>query len=115
MKTPVLFSVLFIAVAAVAMADPDAPPAVDAAPFINRQIRQLTARVNADRASGALTQADADELTRDINQVKQLEASEPSLMPKTRRDMREKLSAITVDLLRKENQAKAMASASPTP
>jgi hypothetical protein len=114
MKTPFLFSILVLTVAAVAMAQ-DAPPPVDAAPFINKQIRQLTARVNADRASGALTQADADELTRDINAVQQLETSEPSLTPKTRRDMREKLSAITQDLLRKEAQAKAMGSASPTP
>jgi len=61
-----------------------------------------------------LTKADGDELNRAIGEVRRVETSEPSLTGATRRDLREKLSKIQKDLERKENQAKALASASPS-
>jgi len=108
MKTSLVSSLLIVTLAAAAIAAPDA------APFINKQIRELNQKVDSDLASGALTQADGDELKRQISGVQNLERSEPSLTPATRRDMREKLSAITKDLERKEAQSKALASPSPS-
>ena len=89
--------------------------AADDAPFINHQIKQLTKQIADDLATGKLTQTDADELTQQVQHVQTVEASEPSLTPRTRADLREDLSKITRDLTRKEAQAAAMASASPSP
>jgi hypothetical protein len=108
MKTPLFSLATLIAIAAVAVAAPDA------APFINKQIKELEKQVSSDLASGALTKADGDELNRAIGEVRRVETSEPSLTGATRRDLREKLSKIQKDLERKENQAKALASASPS-
>ena len=108
MKTPLLSLATLVAIAAIATAAPDA------APFINKQIKELERKVSGDIASGALTKADGDELKREIGEVNRVESSEPSLTGATRRDLREKLSKIQKDLERKENQAKALASASPS-
>jgi hypothetical protein len=96
---------------AAAIAEPDA------APFINKQIKELTKQIADDLATGKLTQPDADELNQAVEHVKNVENSEPSLTPRTRADLREDLSKITKDLERKEDQSKALnaASASPTP
>ena len=102
-----LFVLLPIATAALAQ-EPDA------APFINKLIRELNNKVDQDLAAGTLTQSDADELKREVGKVQSQEDSEPSLTPRTRRDLREELSKIVQDLKRKEEQAKAMASASPS-
>lgn len=107
MKTRVL-SLLMVIPLAAAIAEPDA------APFINKQIKELTKQIADDLAAGKLSQSDADELKNQVDHVKNVEASEPSLTPRTRADLREDLSRITKDLERKEEQAKA-ASASPTP
>jgi septal ring factor EnvC (AmiA/AmiB activator) len=109
MKTPLISSGLLLALAAGALADPDP------APFINKQIAELNKKVDADLTTGALTQADADELKREISHVQDIEQSEPSLTVRTRRDLRQQLSKIDQDLKRKEDQAKALASPSPTP
>jgi hypothetical protein len=85
--------------------------AADDAPFINKQIRELTAQIKDDLASGKLNQTDADELTQQVKHVQNIEASEPSLTGRTRADLREDLSKITRDLTRKE----ALASPSPSP
>jgi len=77
-----------------AMADPDI------APVINHQIKELTKAVADDLAAGKLSQADADELNRDIQHVQSVEN-------------REDLSKIDADLKRKEAAAAANASASP--
>jgi hypothetical protein len=90
-----------------AMADPDI------APVINHQIKELTKAVADDLAAGKLSQADADELNRDIQHVQSVENSEPELTVRTRRDLREDLSKIDADLKRKEAAAAANASASP--
>ena len=90
-----------------AMADPDI------APVINHQIKELTKAVADDLAAGKLSQADADELNRDIQHVQSVENSEPELTVRTRRDLREDLSKINADLKRKEAAAAANASASP--
>jgi ubiquinone biosynthesis protein UbiJ len=94
---------------AAALADPDP------APFINHQIKELTKQIADDLTSGKLTKNDADELTQAVEHVKNVEASEPSLTPRTRADLREDLSRITKDLERKEDQSKALSSPSPTP
>ena len=94
---------------AAAVADPDP------APFINKQIKDLNTKIASDLASGKLTQTDADELKQAVDHVKNVEASEPSLTPRTRADLREDLSRITKDLERKEDQSKALSSPSPTP
>jgi hypothetical protein len=106
-----VISLLLIPLATPALAAPDM------APFINNQIKQLTKKVDDDLAAGALTKSDADELLQAIDHVQSTETSEPSLTPRLRADLREKLSKIQVDLERKETQAKALsaASASPTP
>jgi len=109
MKTFIFSLLALIAVTAWAAPEPDA------APFINKQIKEITAKVASDLASGTLSKSDADELDRRVDHVKKIEASEPMLTPKTRRDMREDLSAIIHDLTLKEGTAKADASASPTP
>jgi len=112
MKTPSILLLALLAMAAGATAQEP-----DRAPFINKQIKELTAKVASDLASGALTQSDADELNRAIQHVKATEDSEPTLMPKTRRDMREDLAKIEYDLVHKEAAVKASGSpgASPTP
>jgi hypothetical protein len=100
---------IVLGITTVAKADPDI------APFINHQIKELTKSVADDLAAGKLTQTDADELNRAIKHVQTEEESEPSLTPRTRRDMREELSKIDADLRRKEAAAKAAASPSATP
>ena len=106
---PRLFSLLMVIPLAAAVADPDP------APFINKQIKDLTTKIASDLASGKLTQPDADELKKAVDHVKNVEASEPSLTPRTRADLREDLSKITQDLKRKEAQASALSSPSPSP
>ena len=106
---PRLFSLLMVIPFAAALADPDP------APFINHQIKELTKQIASDLASGKLTKTDADELSQAVEHVKNVEASEPSLTPRTRADLREDLSRITKDLERKEDQAQALSSPSPTP
>jgi|ERR1700678_3868269 len=106
---PRLFSLLMVIPFAAALADPDP------APFINHQIKELTKQIADDLTSGKLTKNDADELTQAVEHVKNVEASEPSLTPRTRADLREDLSRITKDLERKEDQSKALSSPSPTP
>ena len=106
---PRLFSLLMLIPFAAALADPDP------APFINQQIKALTKQIADDLASGKLTQTDADELKQAVDHVKNVEASEPSLTPRTRADLREELSKITKDLERKEAQSQALSSPSPTP
>jgi hypothetical protein len=109
MKIPILSVAIALGIATAAQADPDV------APFINHQIKELTKSVADDLASGTLTQTDADELNRSIKHVQDVENSEPSLTPRTRRDLRENLSKIDADLRRKEAAAKAAASASASP
>jgi len=109
MKALAFSLLLLIPLARTASADPDP------APFINNQIKQLNKSIDADLAAGTLTQADADELKRQVKHVQAVEDSEPSLTPKTRRDLREDLSKISKDLERKEEAAKATGSASPSP
>jgi hypothetical protein len=106
---PRFFSLLMVIPFAAALADPDP------APFINHQIKELTKQIADDLTSGKLTKNDADELTQAVEHVKNVEASEPSLTPRTRADLREDLSRITKDLERKEDQSKALSSPSPTP
>jgi len=114
MKPSLLSLLLFLLLAIVSPAFAEVD--VDVAPFINKQIKELTAKITSDLASGALTQTDADELRHAVAAVKNLETSEPSLTPRIRVDMREKLSAIAKDLQRKEAQAKALSSSSsPSP
>jgi hypothetical protein len=108
MKNPLVSLTVLFAIASVAVAAPDS------APFINKQLKELERKVTEDLASGALTKTDGDELTREIGQVRTVETSEPSLTGATRRDLREKVSKIQKDLERKEAQAKAIASASPS-
>jgi hypothetical protein len=107
MKTPILSSLLVLVIGTAALADADAP-------FIDKQIKELTKKVDGDLTAGALTQPDADELKRAISHVQSIRDSEPSLTGRTRRDLREELSKIQKDLDRKEAQAKALASASPS-
>ena len=108
MKTPILSSLLLFAIAAGAVADPDA------APFINHQLKELEKKVDGDLAAGALTKNDGDELKREIGQARSTEASLPSLTPATRRNLREQISKIQKDLELKENQDKALGSPSPS-
>ena len=96
-------------------ADPADSADSDKAPFINHQIDVLTKKVDDDRATGALTQTDADELKQEIQHVRNVEQTEPVLTHRTRRDLREQLEKIQKDLDRKEAQAKALPSASPSP
>jgi uncharacterized coiled-coil DUF342 family protein len=86
----------------------------DRAPFINHQIEELTKKVDDDLAAGALTKSDGDELKRAIQHVQSVEQSEPTLTLRTRRDLREQLSGIQKNLERKEAQAKALGSPSPS-
>ena len=109
MKAPLFSTIILLAVAAAGRAS-----GPDAAPFINHQIDALTKKVDGDLAAGTLTQSDGDELKRAIQHVQDVEQSEPSLTRATRSDLREQLSKIHKDLERKEGQAKALASASPT-
>ena len=109
MKTHIISLLSLAALSAGALAEPDA------APFINGQLKQLEKKVDADLAAGALTKTDGDEINREIAEVRSVEASVPALTGRTRRDLREKVSKIQKDLERKEAQAKAGASASPTP
>jgi hypothetical protein len=108
MKTLLFFMCVVLALGTGAMAEPDR------APFIDKQIKELTKKVDADLASGALTKTDGDELKRSIKHVQTVAQSEPTLTPLTRRNLREELSKIQSDLARKENQAKALPSASPS-
>lgn len=109
MKAFAISLLLLLPLARIASADPDP------APFINGQIKQLNKKIADDLASGALTKADADELKREVDHVQKVEDSEPSLTPKTRANLREDLSKISKDLERKEAEAKAMGSATPSP
>ena len=84
-----------------------------AEPPINKEISQLEKKIDADLASGALTKPDGDELKLEVNEVKRVESSEPSLTLATRRDLRQKLSKLRKDLDLKENQEKALGAASP--
>ncbi len=115
MRTPLLFSLLLLPAAAV-IADPqaDSTPVVDRAPFINKQVRELKTQIDKDLASGALTQTDADGLKREVADVLRIEDSEPELTPRTRRDLREKVSGIVMELDRDEKRTRATASASPS-
>jgi uncharacterized phage infection (PIP) family protein YhgE len=89
--------------------------APEEAPFINKQIKALTQQISDDLAAGKLTQSDADQLKGEVKHVQDVLDNEPSLTPKTRRDLREDLSKIDKDLERKEAEAKAMASPSASP
>jgi hypothetical protein len=92
-----------------AMADPDP------APVINHMIKQLTQAVTDDLAAGKLSQADADQLNREIKHVQSVETSEPVLLPRTRADLRNDLAKIDAELKRKEAAVAASATASASP
>ena len=109
MKTRIVSSLLLIALAAGALAAPGE------APFIDKELKALDTKVDADLAAGALTKPDGDELKREIGEVRSVEASGPTLTHATRRDLKEKISKIHKDLDLKESQAKALSSPSPTP
>ena len=81
---------------------------------MDKQIKELTKKVDADLATGALTKPDGDELKREIKHVETVAQSKPTLTPATRRNLREQLSKIQNDLGRKEDQAKALPSAGPS-
>jgi len=108
MKTQVIFLLSLVALSTIVLAEPDR------APFINGQLKQLEAKVEKDLDTGKLTKSDGDELNRQIASVRRIEESEPSLTPRTRRGLREEVSKIQKNLERKEGQAKALASASPS-
>jgi len=108
MKTPFFAFLSLLALATGAIAGPDS------APFLNKQLKALEKKIDADLSAGALTKPDGDELKRAIDHVQSVENSEPTLTPATRRDLREKVTKIQKDLERKENQAKALPSASPS-
>jgi hypothetical protein len=108
MKTPIISSLVILALAAGAMAEADAP-------HIDKEIRELTKKVDGDLAAGSLTQSDGDELKREISHVQSIRQSEPILTHRTRRDLRQDLAKIHKDLERKETQAKSLPAPSPTP
>jgi hypothetical protein len=109
MKATAIFLVTLLAIGVVGRAVDS-----DNAPFISHEIKTLTKKVDADQTAGTLTQSDVDELKRRIKHVQSVEESEPVLTRATRRDLREELANVRKDLERKEGQAKAMASASPS-
>jgi hypothetical protein len=110
MKLLPLLAILLLPVATISRADDNAP-----APVINGGIDKLTKQIDADVASGKLTKPDADELRHKLQHVEETSNNAGGLTPKTRRDLRNDLQKISDDLARKEQQAKAISTVSPTP
>ena len=93
--------------------------AQDPAPNLKHRIETTGKKINADIASGALTKTDGDELRRELDRIKRIDAEgEQSgrLTRKTRVDIFRDFQKLQKDLARKELQAQALkASATPSP
>jgi len=106
MKTCFISSiiVLSLGVASIALgAEPD------------KQLTALQAKVQNELSTGALTQSDADELSREIQHAESIADRGAALTHATKRDARQDVAKIEKDLARKEAVAKAMAAASASP